>query len=66
MAFAKGVVVNASVAVVIPAYNAQSTIAECVSSVRDQTDVDLVDIVVVDDGSNDGTADIAGEFGCVV
>ena len=46
------------VSVVIPAYNAASTIARCLASVRAQDYVDL-EVIVVDDGSEDGTAEIA-------
>ena len=38
--------------VVIPCYNASSTIEECVLSVMDQSLTDL-EIIVVDDGSTD-------------
>ncbi len=40
--------------VVIPAYNAESTIERCVSSVLANRDVAL-EVIVVDDGSGDGT-----------
>lgn len=47
----------ARVSVVIPAYNAAATIDETLLSVRAQTLSDI-EIVVVDDGSSDATADI--------
>lgn len=47
--------------VVIPAYNAERTIAEAIQSVLEQT-VPPRHIIVVDDGSNDATARIAAEF----
>ncbi|MBB6224967.1 glycosyltransferase family 2 protein [Rhizobium leguminosarum] len=50
-----------SVAVVIPAYNAEQTLSETINSVRNQTHRAL-DIVVVDDGSKDDTLAIAHEI----
>src|SRR5688572_9095453 len=47
-----------AVAVVVPAYDAASTLDETLRSVRGQTFHDL-EIVVVDDGSTDATAEIA-------
>lgn len=44
------------VSVVVPAYNVREHIAEAILSVRAQN-FDGVEIIVVDDGSNDGTAD---------
>ncbi|WP_079417027.1 glycosyltransferase family 2 protein [Thiomonas intermedia] len=48
---------EALVSVVIPAYNACSTIAQTLDSLLAQTHRNL-DVVVVDDGSTDGTAEI--------
>ncbi len=45
------------VSVIIPAYNAESSIEETLQSVRGQTHQAL-EIIVVDDGSHDGTAAI--------
>jgi glycosyltransferase involved in cell wall biosynthesis len=47
--------------VVIPAYNAQETIKECLKSVVAQT-MSPSQIIVVDDGSQDDTAKIVGEY----
>ncbi|MCT2398390.1 glycosyltransferase family 2 protein [Novosphingobium mangrovi (ex Huang et al. 2023)] len=49
------------ISVVIPAYNAQDTIADTLRSVQAQTH-DALEIIVVDDGSRDDTARIIGEF----
>ena len=49
------------VSVVIPAYNCERTIAAAISSALWQTVEDL-EVVVVDDGSTDSTAAIAGAF----
>lgn len=49
-----------AVSVIIPAYNSESFIDICLTSVREQTLSDI-EIIVVDDGSTDATAAIALE-----
>lgn len=51
-----------TVSVIIPAYNAEPFIAETVKSALNQTFND-VEVIVVDDGSNDRTAERLEEFG---
>jgi len=50
------------VSVAIPAYNAQATIAQTLDSLLAQTHRNL-DIVVVDDGSTDGTWEVLQRYG---
>ncbi len=50
------------VSVVIPAWNAARTLPETLASVFGQTFADY-EVVVVDDGSTDGTADLLGRYG---
>ncbi|SCL33627.1 Glycosyltransferase involved in cell wall bisynthesis [Micromonospora nigra] len=52
-----------TVAVVIPVYNAAKTLRQCLASVYAQTHPP-VEVVVVDDGSTDGSPAVAAEFGC--
>jgi glycosyltransferase involved in cell wall biosynthesis len=50
------------ISVIIPAYNREAFIATAIRSLQNQrTDADI-DIVVVDDGSTDGTADIVARI----
>lgn len=49
-----------SAAILVPAYNAVTTLAETLASVQQQTDLTRVQAVyLADDGSTDGTADVA-------
>jgi glycosyltransferase involved in cell wall biosynthesis len=50
------------VTIVIPAWNAAPTLPETLDSVFRQTFTDY-EVVVVDDGSTDGTADLLGRYG---
>jgi glycosyltransferase involved in cell wall biosynthesis len=50
-----------SVSVIIPAYNAEAFIGETLESVQNQT-FRNIEILVIDDGSTDATAGIAGRF----
>lgn len=53
---------TAPISVVIPAFNAQSTLAATLQSVLAQTQAPH-EIIVVDDGSDDATASVARDFG---
>ena len=54
-----------SVSVIIPAYNEETSIGACLRSLREQGCGPL-EIIVVDDGSTDGTVAMARSFGVTV
>ena len=51
-----------SVALVVPIYNVEKYLDECLESVAAQTVFDRMQVVLVDDGSTDSSGDIAAEF----
>jgi glycosyltransferase involved in cell wall biosynthesis len=55
----------APISVVIPALNAERFIAEAIASVQAQT-LAVAEVIVVDNGCSDRTAEIASEMGAVV
>ena len=50
------------ISVIVPAYNAERYIEEAIQSIYNQAYKPL-EVIVVDDGSTDGTCNIAGKFG---
>jgi len=49
------------VSVVLPVYNCERYLAEAIESVLGQT-YQRLDVIVIDDGSTDGSADVAGRY----
>ena len=47
---------------VIPAYNMESYLDRCVNSLLSATNTDDIEVLVVDDGSQDGTLEMAQKF----
>jgi glycosyltransferase involved in cell wall biosynthesis len=54
------------ISVVIPALNAAETLGETLKALRAQVDAPSFELVVVDNGSTDGTADVARSHGAAV
>jgi glycosyltransferase involved in cell wall biosynthesis len=53
--------------IIIPAYNSEKTIADCIKALKNQDyEKGSYEIIVVDDGSTDNTAKIAKELGAKV
>ncbi len=52
---------NPLISVIVPVYNARRTLDECVQSVTEQT-YDALEILLVDDGSTDGSLDICKQW----
>jgi glycosyltransferase involved in cell wall biosynthesis len=52
------------ISVIVPVYNARAYLADALGCVRSQ-DYDPLEIIVVDDGSTDGSGDITTDFGGV-
>jgi cellulose synthase/poly-beta-1,6-N-acetylglucosamine synthase-like glycosyltransferase len=50
------------VSIIIPAYNAEKTIKQCLESIMNQDYADDYEVIVVDDGSTDSTPRIVSEF----
>ena len=50
------------ISVIVPMYNAQDTIKECLDSVVNQTFFDDIEMIIVDDCSTDESFAIAGEY----
>ena len=53
------------ISVIIPAYNAERTIVECLKGIREQTLLPL-EVIVVDDNSSDSTVAIAKDWAFVI
>lgn len=53
---------NPCVSILVPTYNRASYIRECLHSLLNQT-IPALEIIVIDDGSNDETAEILKQFG---
>src|SRR5688572_18993909 len=60
-----GAVPPGSVSIVIPARNERESLPELLSSLR-HSDVAPLEVIVVDDGSTDGTAAVAASLGATV
>jgi len=53
---------NYPVSIIVPAYNSQETIKECLTNICEEAKNFESDIIVVDDNSSDKTTEIVGKF----
>ena len=51
------------ISIIVPAYNCENTISNCIESLIVQT-YRNIEIIIVDDGSKDNTYDIASKYSC--
>lgn len=56
---------QASITVIIPAYNAERHLGQCLQALRQSNDQDF-ELIVIDDGSEDRTREVAAEYGAKV
>ena len=54
--------ITPSVSIVVPVYNAEETIEGCVASLVNQNYENVEDILIIDNGSTDNTAEIADQY----
>lgn len=52
---------EADISVIVPIYNVEEYLEECLNSILDQTKKNI-EVIMVDDGSTDGSGDIAKKF----
>lgn len=53
---------NYKVSVVVPIYNGEKYLKRCIDSISEQTISEQIEVVLVDDGSIDGTHDICLDY----
>ena len=55
------------ISLIIPFYNSESTLPRCLASVEGQSiDKNSIEVILVNDGSDDGSAEIAKDFVCAM
>lgn len=51
-----------SVSIIIPMYNAENTILACLDSILAQSYKEIIEIIVINDGSTDNSAQVVGDY----
>ena len=52
-----------SISIVIPAYNEEKYIGECLTSILENSGPEVKEIIVIDNGSTDSTRAVAEKYG---
>ena len=52
---------NSKVSIIVPVYNMQNTVRKCLTSICQQTYINL-EIIIINDGSTDNSDEIITEF----
>jgi len=55
-------IMNPKISVIIPAYNAEKTLRRCLDSVFASDFLESMEVILVNDGSKDGTLEVAEEY----
>ncbi len=53
---------NLMISIIIPVYNAEKTLPKCLDSIIDQTIFDMLEVLIIDDGSTDGSAEVIKQY----
>lgn len=53
---------NKEISIIIPVYNAEKTIERCINSILNQTIIDQMEVILVDDSSNDNSLSIMRKY----
>ena len=50
------------ISVIVPVYNAEKYLPRCLRSIQEQTIFDQLEVVLIDDGSTDGSGELCDDF----
>lgn len=53
-----------SISIIVPVFNTRNYITQCLESIKNQT-ISSIEVIIIDDGSNDGSEEICDEFSSI-